>query len=96
MVKIMAGSVAGGVKPEAWFTIGEGYDTEKEEGWDIGGGWDTDAQFMNKNCPAKASNLINPSQRFQEVSGLTFNIPRNTHKFFHFDDISDKDNNFLL
>jgi hypothetical protein len=48
-----------------------------------------DAQFMNKNCPVKASNLNNPSQHFQEVSGLTFNIPRNTCEFFHFDDLPD-------
>ncbi len=42
---------------------------------------------MNENCPVKASSLNNPSQRFQEVSGLNFNIPRNTHEFFHFDDL---------
>ena len=44
---------------------------------------------MNKNCPVEASNLNNPSRHFQEVSGLTFNIPRNTHEFFHFDDLPD-------
>jgi hypothetical protein len=42
---------------------------------------------MNENCPIEASNLNNPSRRFQEVSGLTFNIPRNTNEFFHFDDL---------
>jgi hypothetical protein len=47
----------------------------------------SDAQFINKNCPVKASNLNNPSRHFQEVSGLTFNIPRNTHEFFHFNDL---------
>ena len=47
----------------------------------------SDAKHMNENCPAEASNLNNPSRRFQEVSGLTFNIPRNTNEFFHFDDI---------
>jgi hypothetical protein len=44
---------------------------------------------MNKNFPDEASNLNNPSRRFQEVSGLTFNIPLNTHEFFHFDDLPD-------
>jgi hypothetical protein len=47
----------------------------------------SDAQHMNENCPIEASNLNNPSRRFQEVSGLTFNIPRNTNEFFHFDDL---------
>jgi hypothetical protein len=42
---------------------------------------------MNENCPIEASNLNNPSRRFQEVSGLTFNIPRNTNEFLHFDDL---------
>jgi hypothetical protein len=42
---------------------------------------------MIENCPVKASNLNNPSQSFQEVSGLNFNIPCNTHEFFHFDDL---------
>jgi hypothetical protein len=42
---------------------------------------------MNENCPVKASNLKNPSQCFQEVSGLNFNIPCNTHEFFHFNDL---------
>jgi hypothetical protein len=47
----------------------------------------SDAQFMNENCRIKSSNLNNHSQHFQEVSGLNFNIPRNTHEFFHFDDL---------
>jgi hypothetical protein len=42
---------------------------------------------MNENCPVEASNLNNPSQHFQEVSGLNFNIPCNTREFFHFDDL---------
>ena len=42
---------------------------------------------MNENCPIKASNLNNPSRHFHEVSGLTFNIPRNTNEFLHFDDL---------
>jgi hypothetical protein len=43
---------------------------------------------MNENCPVEASNLNNPSQHFQEVSaGLNFNIPHNTHEFFHFNDL---------
>ena len=40
-----------------------------------------------RKLPVKASNLNNPSRRFQEVSGLTFNIPCITHEFFHFDDL---------
>jgi hypothetical protein len=47
----------------------------------------SDAQFMNENCPIKASNLNNPSQHVQEVSGLNFNISYNTHEFFHFNDL---------
>jgi len=42
---------------------------------------------MNENCPIEASNLNNPCRRFQEVSGLTFNIPCNTNEFLHFDDL---------
>jgi hypothetical protein len=42
---------------------------------------------MNENCPVEASNLNNPGQRFQEFSGLNFNIPCNTCEFFHFDDL---------
>jgi hypothetical protein len=47
----------------------------------------SNAQFMNENCPSKALNLNNPSRCFQETSGLNFNIPCNTHEFFHFDDL---------
>ena len=48
----------------------------------------SDANFMNKNCPVEASNLTNPSRRFQEASGLNFTIPHNTHEFFYFDNLS--------
>ncbi len=47
----------------------------------------SDAKFMNENCPVEASNLNNPSRHFQEVSGLNFNIPCNTHEFLHFDNL---------
>jgi hypothetical protein len=42
-----------------------------------------DATFMNENCPVEASNLNNPSQLFQEVSGLCLTVPCNTHKIFY-------------
>jgi hypothetical protein len=42
---------------------------------------------MNEHCPVEASNLNNPSQRFQEVSGLNFNNPCSTCEFFHFNDL---------
>jgi hypothetical protein len=45
---------------------------------------------MNENCPPEASNLTNPSQHFQEVSGLKFNTPRgNVHEYLYFDELSD-------
>ncbi len=48
----------------------------------------SDANFMNENCPVEASNLTNPSRRFQEASGLNFTIPHNTCEFFYFDNLS--------
>jgi hypothetical protein len=44
-----------------------------------------DALFMNKNFPAKASNLTNPSKLFRGVSGFTTDPTTNTRKFFYFD-----------
>jgi hypothetical protein len=43
------------------------------------------ATFMNENCPREASNLMNPSQQFQEIQGLNFIQPgRDVKEFFQY------------
>jgi hypothetical protein len=44
-----------------------------------------DALFMNKNCPAKASNLMNPIKLFRDLTGFTVNSALNTREYFYFD-----------
>ena len=45
---------------------------------------------MNENCPREASNLTNPSPRFQEIQGLHFTPPHpNVRAFKHYDEVSD-------
>ena len=49
-----------------------------------------EATFMNENCPREASNLTNPSPRFQEIQGLHFTPPHpNVRAFKHYDEVSD-------
>jgi hypothetical protein len=43
---------------------------------------------MNENCPAKASNLTNPSKLFQDLTGLNRAFNHTAREFFYFDHLS--------
>jgi hypothetical protein len=44
-------------------------------------------KYMNKNCPAKTSNLTNPSKHFRDVSGFSYTSSRGIRKYFYYDDL---------
>jgi len=43
---------------------------------------------MNENCPAEASNLMNPSKLFQDLTGFNRAFNRTAREFFYFDRFS--------
>ncbi len=45
------------------------------------------AKYMNKNCPAKTSNLTNPSKYFRNVSGFTYTSLHGIREYFYYDDL---------
>jgi hypothetical protein len=40
-----------------------------------------DVTYMNKNCPAKTSNLTNPSKHFRDVSGFSYTSSRGIREY---------------